>query len=373
MAFSLRIGIASIPPLLPILKKELLITDIEGSFLTSIPVICMGVFACLASYLQEKVGRRKAIYYFLFLLSLGILLRAIVSSYFTLFFTAFLIGVSIAIIGPLLSGFIKSEFPQKIGLVIGVYSLSMGIGAAFSSGTITNLTKWLNGQWGIALASFSIFSLLATFIWYKGTETLICDIINEKKESLSWSNLQAWKITLYFGLQSGIFYGITTWVSSIAYERGASLTAASYLLNFYTLIQMSASFLIPFLMDYLGTTKQWSAFSSLLICCGIILMLSSGYYWLFIVGTFFVVLGLGGLFPIALLLPIQITNSAREASSWTSMVQSIGYVIGGIIPILMGIVAEKTAIRYASLWFLLILGILLVVLSFSLEKNSMDT
>ncbi|MHC5227316.1 MFS transporter [Enterococcus sp. LJL99] len=366
VAFSLRIGISSIPPLLPVLKKELLITEIEGSFLTSIPVVCMGIFAFLVPYIQEKLGRRKGIYYFLLLLSLGILLRAIASSYYSLLFTAFLIGIAIAIIGPLLSGFIKFEFPQKVGLAIGVYSLSMGVGAAFSSGSITHLTQWLNGQWNVALASFSIITLIAAFVWYKMTENVGYEVVKKEKEPLPLHNLQAWKVTLYFGLQSGIFYGITTWISSIAYNRGLSLSAASYLLTFYTLIQMSASFFIPFLMDYFGTTKKWSFFSSLFVCCGIIFMLSTNSYLLFIFGVFFVALGLGGLFPIALLLPIQLTNSGKEASSWTSMVQSIGYIIGGLIPVLMGVLAEKSTIRYASLWFLLILAILLIGINFKL-------
>jgi CP family cyanate transporter-like MFS transporter len=46
--------------------------------------------------------------------------------------------------------------------------------------------------------------------------------------------------------------------------------------------------------------------------------------------------GAGGLFPIALMLPIDETSNAQEASSWSAMTQSGGYILGGLGPLAMG-------------------------------------
>lgn len=368
VAFSLRVGISTIPPLLPILQKQLLLSDIAASLLTSIPVICMGIFALSVPFVQQKLGRKQGILVFLLILSLAIFLRAIVRNYIGLISTAFFIGIATAIIGPLLSGYIKSEFPTKSGLLIGIYSLSMGLGAAISSGSITSLTNYFNGQWNLALAVFSSFALLGFFCWSKGATKERENQGNKQKVSMPLKNKQAWKITLFFGVQSGIFYGLTTWISTIAFSRGANITTASYVLTFYTVSQMIFSFVIPMLMDHYSDTKSWAFFSSLMVVIGIIGILVKGSFLLFICATFFLAVGLGGLFPIALLLPLKLTHSPEETSAWTGMVQSFGYIIGGGIPILMGVVSEHFAAENAFLWFVLLLSLFIVFLVRSLKK-----
>ncbi|MGX7150476.1 CynX/NimT family MFS transporter [Enterococcus ureasiticus] len=368
VAFSLRVGISTIPPLLPMLQKQLMISDVAASLLTSIPVICMGIFALSVPFVQQKLGRKKGILVFLLVLSLAIFLRALTSNYVGLISTAFLIGVATAIIGPLLSGYIKSEFPNNSGLLIGIYSLSMGLGASISSGSITSLTSYFNGRWTFALAIFGIFALIGFFCWGKGATVDGENKGIKQKVSLPLKNRQAWKITFFFGTQSGIFYGVTTWISTIAFSRGVSIAVASYVLTFYTLSQMFFSFVIPMLMDYRGKIKSWAFFSSLMVVLGIVGLMIKGPFWFFICATFLIAAGLGGLFPIGLLLPLKLTHSPEETSAWTGMVQSFGYMIGGCIPILMGVVSECFAVENASLWFVLILSLFIVFLTSILKK-----
>jgi CP family cyanate transporter-like MFS transporter len=363
VAFSLRVGISSIPPLLPLLQKQLQISDISASLLTSVPVLCMGAFALLVPYVQKIFGRARGISVFLLVLTLAIGLRLFFTSYLGLLFTAFFIGLAVAIIGPLLSGYIKREFPARSGLLIGVYSVSMGLGASISSGSVTRLSARLGGQWSAALAFFSCFALIGLISWKAATTADPLQNNQQKKASLPLKNRQAWTVTLFFGIQSGIFYGMTTWISTIAYERGLSLNAAGYVLTFYTLTQMMFSFIIPLVMDYRGQIRMWAGLSCFLVIIGTAGLLIQTILPFFLIAVFFIGVGLGGLFPIALLLPIKLTSSADETSSWTGMVQSFGYMIGGAIPIFMGAFSEFLPVKTASLWFILILSLFLFALS----------
>jgi CP family cyanate transporter-like MFS transporter len=365
VAFSLRIGISSIPPLLPLLQAELKLEAAAASLLTSIPVICMGLFALSVPAIQKKWGHQKGISIFLGVLCFGIFLRAFVPHYSGLLVTAFMIGIAAAIIGPLLSGYIKSEFPAHQGLVIGIYSLSMGMGASISSGSANRLTAMFHGRWQFALAIFGFFVLIGWLAWQQKSSHSFTLAIKQIK--LPLTNRHAWQMTFFFGIQAGIFYGMTTWISTIAYQRGATMVQAGYILMFYTLTQMIFSFVIPFLLDYFGSLKFWAVSCSLLVVLGLIGLLFKSTLFILGLAVFLIGIGLGGLFPIALLLPLKITDSGSAASAWTAMVQSFGYMIGGTIPFLMGGLTELLG-SSASLGFVLLLSILLAILA-SIIKN----
>lgn len=57
VSFNLRVGIVSVPPILNIITKELQLTNFQGSLLTSIPVICMGILSLAVATIQNKFGR----------------------------------------------------------------------------------------------------------------------------------------------------------------------------------------------------------------------------------------------------------------------------------------------------------------------------
>ncbi|WP_157456343.1 CynX/NimT family MFS transporter [Carnobacterium maltaromaticum] len=369
VAFNLRVGISSVPALLELIKKDLGISNFQSSLITSIPVICMGVFALTVPYFQRTLGRRRTIFFSLLILGLGTLARFFVTSYNLFLITAFMIGFGIAIIGPLLSGFIKSNFPFRSGLMIGVYSLSMGLGASLSSGLALPLTEHFKGNWGISLALWGVFALIAALIWQ-----MFSPVESQRKSAKSTSfslplkNKKAWKYTLFFGIQSGIFYGMTTWLALTALEKGATTLQSGYFLTLYTVIQMLCSFIIPTLMDQFGKMKQWMFFSSGLVFIGAGMIALAPSVVFFVLGIILAAIGLGGLFPIAVLLPIRNTKTAEETSLWTSMIQSFGYILGGFMPVLMGAVKDTTGSTIAPFLIMVLLSSVLLILSFS-EKN----
>ncbi|MFA2809052.1 MFS transporter [Bacillus mycoides] len=368
VSINLRIGITSISPLLETIRQDLNISNFSVSFLTAIPVFCMGTFALLTGKVIRKYGAEKAIMACLILIGFATCMRAFTSSISTLFASSLFIGIGIALAGPLLSGFIKEKFPTKIGLMIGIYSVGMGTGASLSAGLTIPLQHVLKDDWNMALAFWGVLTIIAIIFWYpvmkrkKNTSTQ-----DKKNNSLPLRNKKAWLFTIFFGLQSGIFYSITTWLAPANQSMGVSSEQAGTLITVFTVVQMICSFLIPTLADIYKNRALWLLGSICFVLVGLSLMiypLTTPWIPSILLG-----IGLGGVFPLALMLPLYETKTSEDASAWTAMMQSGGYIMGGFIPVLAGI-ARDYFDGYTQVFIIMaLLSFLLFLLTLVMNKR----
>ncbi|MGZ9772025.1 MFS transporter [Bacillus toyonensis] len=368
VSINLRIGITSISPLLETIRQDLNISNFSVSFLTAIPVFCMGTFALLTGKVIKKYGAEKAIMACLILIGFATCMRAFTSSISTLFASSLFIGIGIALAGPLLSGFIKEKSPTKIGLMIGIYSVGMGTGASLSAGLTIPLQHVLKDDWNMALAFWGVLTILAIIFWYpvmkrkKNTSTQ-----DKKNNSLPLRNKKAWLFTIFFGLQSGIFYSITTWLAPANQNMGVSSEQAGTLITVFTVVQMICSFLIPTLADIYKNRALWLLGSICFVLVGLSLMIYPlTTPW---IPTILLGIGLGGVFPLALMLPLYETKTSEDASAWTAMMQSGGYIMGGFIPVLAGI-ARDYFNSYTQVFIIMtLLSFLLFLLTLVMNKR----
>lgn len=361
VALNLRLGISSIPPLIGLIRQALQLNNFQVSLLTSIPVLCMGIMAFGVKRMQQQFGRDRSILFCLLLLAIGMASRIIFTNYWSLILSAIVIGFSIAIIGPLLSGLIKEYFPQQTGLLIGIYSISMGVGSAAASNFSLSLAKV---SWSFALGSWSILAIIAGIVWSFTMEKKVSQSVTHNvSNGFPLKKIQAWKMVLFFGLQSGLFYGVSTWLVELFVQKGLSRGEASHYLTLFVIIQMIFSFVIPVLMDHWGSTRSWIVICGCLLLMGVICLFTN-IFSLWIAGILMIGFGLGGYFPIAMLLPLQASEDPLEASLWTGMVQSFGYIVGGAIPILLGIFVDIFQTFNVFLYGMIILssGILLLTI-----------
>ena len=368
ISINLRIGITSISPLLETIRQDLNISNFSVSFLTAIPVFCMGTFALLTGKVIKKYGAEKAIMACLILIGFATCMRAFTSSISTLFASSLFIGIGIALAGPLLSGFIKEKSPTKIGLMIGIYSVGMGTGASLSAGLTIPLQHVLKDDWNMALAFWGVLTIIAIIFWYpvmkrkKNTSTQ-----DKKNNSLPLRNKKAWLFTIFFGLQSGIFYSITTWLAPANQNMGVSSEQAGTLITVFTVVQMICSFLIPTLADIYKNRALWLLGSICFVLVGLSLMIYPlTTPW---IPTILLGIGLGGVFPLALMLPLYETKTSEDASAWTAMMQSGGYIMGGFIPVLTGI-ARDYFNSYTQVFIIMaLLSFLLFLLTLVMNKR----
>ena len=380
ISVNMRPAITSIGPMLDIIREELALTNAQVTLLTTIPVVCMGVFASLAPVLNRIFGLRSTLYVMITLIGVTTALRGFVTGLPVLLSTAFLAGVAIAVVGPLLSAMIKQKFPERAASVIGIYSLGMGVGSAASAG-LTAIFYNASGSYLFALSIWSVLALVGLVSWFLAANGQLevrqqtPDIIKELggKSVSPWKSRKAWQFLLFFGFQSAAFFSIVTWLAPIALSAGMTLLQASTLLSIMMTVQIFFNIILPILMDRFPARKFWILFM-LISGVAAISLFWSGIHSFIWVGAFIIGIPLGGLFPAALLLPLDETETAMETNAWTAMMQTGGFIIGGILPLLIALVYDWTSNHHFTFTIMMMLYILMAFLIFRIgDKKEVQT
>ena len=376
IALNLRPAITSIGPLLETIKNDLNLSNSEVSLLTAIPVICMGLFAPLSVHWLNKFGQKRGISILIGVIGILTLVRAWLHEYVSLLVTAFIIGIAIAIIGPIISSLIKEKFPTRMASAIGIYSLGMGAGATLSAGLTGVLYVWIGEQWEYALAFWSSLALLAYLVWFVAMKPQSERQLPIKPQQVSfrspWTNKRAWLILLFFGFQASLFFSLTTWLASAASELGFSVIEAGSVISVLTVSQIIANICIPLLLEKFPIRSFWIYFSLFIGTIGLVLLLTGD---IALIWPASILLGftLGGLFPLALLLPLDETTDAKEANAWTAMVQTGGFIMGGLVPLAIGILYDYSGTHRMTFYVMLTLIVGMFVVTLLLNKKALHT
>ena len=138
VAANLRTVMASVPPLVDAIGVDLGLSNAALGALTTLPVLCMGVFAPVAQRAAARLGAAGAVQLSVVCVLVGLLSRFGGGQAWVLYAGTFVAGVGIALGGTLLPGLVKELFPAgRSGLVTGLYMLAMMGGAG--AGTRTSI------------------------------------------------------------------------------------------------------------------------------------------------------------------------------------------------------------------------------------------
>ena len=168
IAFNLRPLFSSLSVLLPEVMQATGLSTAGASVLTTLPVLCMGVFAPSAQRLAARVGTAGAVELAAACLAVGTALRFFGGQVWPLYAGTFVAGVGIAVGGTLLPGLVKEMFPpRRSGLVTGLYMFAMMGGATASSALAVPLRDWLGSWQGTTAASSTWSSCVASTFSYR--------------------------------------------------------------------------------------------------------------------------------------------------------------------------------------------------------------
>lgn len=333
-ALNLRPAITSISPLMQSIRADLGLNGTIASLLVTLPVLGMGIFAPLALRWSQRWGMEKVIWCSLILIGLSTFLRSWAHVPGLLLGSALIAGAGIGMISPLLSGFIKKYFPRPAAMV-SLYSVSMVIGAAIASGLAVPMQNWTGGSWSIALSCWSLLALIAAVFWFKLVIHVNVPAAEQgiQRTRMPFRQKRAWLLTVFFGLMSSIFYSFTAWLSPMMQQIGYSQLQAGYMVTLFTLTQIPVSFLIPAGAHRFGRRKWWLIGCSIMELIALTLLVTGN---LPVLAVILLSIGTGGLFPLALMLPIQEAPDTAQANALSAMNQSVGYLLGAMGPLMIG-------------------------------------
>src|SRR6478735_295405 len=368
-AFNLRPGLTSVSPVLHGITKDLGMSSTLASLLTSIPLLCFGFCSLFAGRLVNRYQPEKMITFAITCIGIATFLRAFTNSSIYLLITALLIGAGIGVVSPLLSGFIKSHFPDKAASMIGIYSTSMVVGASISIGLTTPLQHWFNNSWKNGLAFWSILALLAIPLWLmvmKQSRIPASNFSQKTKASLPLKNKKAWLLTAFVGIVTLLFYCFAAWLPAIVEEKGWTPAFGGLVGTIAMISQLPATLLLPSLLKVLPSRRFWITTFTLSIIIGLSLLCFTNVTP--IVSSICLGVGAGGLVSLTLLLPLDMASSPLEASTWSAMTQAIGYMIGAVGPFIIGFLHDYLGSFVPTLYLLIIIGFIAILLGWKITK-----
>jgi CP family cyanate transporter-like MFS transporter len=352
VSLALRPQIIATAPLIPSIQADLGISHVVAGLLSAIPVLCMGVFAPAAAYVSGAIGARWAIAGSVVLIAAGGLLRVAVPDTGVLIAFTFPVGVGIAVAGTLMPAIVKGRLAHRPAFGTGIYATGIQLGAAVSAALAVPLAH-LHGGWRASLALFSVAAAISGAAWllFGGREKR--PRVRVRPPKLPLRNPTAWTVSLVFAMIAVCFYGLSAWLPDAYVEHGWSEGRAGALLAVVQAVTVPTGLALPWLADRRGSRRFYLATAAAVQMVGLLgvqLFPDAGWLWAVVLG-----LGIGTLFPLAMTLPLDLSDDPAAAVAVTGMMLGVGYTITGAAPLVLGYVRDATGSFSAALW--LIVGI----------------
>ena len=355
IAMNLRPALSSLSPLLSDVSNSLGLSAARAGLLTTLPVLCLGLFAPLAPILARRFGAERVVLGILLTLAAGIILRSSFGEA-GLFAGSLIAGASIGIIGVLLPGIVKRDFAKQAGTMTGVYTMALCLGAALAAGVTVPLSHAFGDSWNIGLGFWIVPALVAALCWLPqvgqrhGAHQVAYRVKGLLRDPL------AWQVTLYMGLQSSLAYIVFGWVPSILIDRGLSATDAGLALSGSIIVQLLSALTAPWLATRGKDQRLAIVVVMLLTLAGLFgclyAPLDGLWGWAVLLG-----LGQGGTFSLALTLIVLRSRDSHVAANLSGMAQGIGYTLASMGPFAVGLVHDLTGGWAAVGWIFAVIGV----------------
>ncbi|EPL1074290.1 cyanate transporter [Pluralibacter gergoviae] len=340
VGINMRPLLTSIGPLLPELRRATGMSFVTASLLTALPVVAMGVMALAGSWVNGLLSQRAGVALSLAMIILGALAREMAPNSAMLLTSALLGGIGIGVIQTIMPALIKHLFQRHMPPVMGLWSAALmgggGLGAA--------LTPWIAGHsefWYRALAWWALPAAVALLGWWYQSRHLTEPARGGGTAAIRISrHPRTWTLGLYFGAINGGYASLIAWLPPYYIQLGSTPQYSGGLLALMTLGQTAGALLLPMLARHedrrrlllLALALQLVGFCGLIFCPQTL-----PAAWAIICG-----LGLGGAFPLCLVLALDHAAHPAVGGRLAAFMQGAGFIIAGLSPWLSGILRSAS-------------------------------
>jgi len=363
IAFNLRPVFSSLSVVLPEIVAATRMSATAASALTTLPIVCLGVFAMCAPWLGRRLGMERALLLCMVLITVGTALRGL-GHVPLLFMASALAGIGIAVSNVLLSALIKREFSRHGAALMGGYTMAVCGGAAAGAGLTVPLEHALGFGWTGALALWAVPAAFALALWAPQAWP-VRPLASESGFVVRglWRDPLAWQVTLYMGLQSALAYSVMGWLAPILRERGLSAETAGFVVSVSVLTQVATCLIVPGMAlrrhRQVGLAVGGAVMTFVAILACMFGPLGGIWAWSVALGV-----AQGSTFALALTLIVMRSPDADVAARLSGMAQGVGYLIAAGGPLLDGLLRAWTGSFQASAWLFAVIASALVLAGF---------
>lgn len=339
VSINLRLIFATVGPLLIDLNLNITSTLL----VTTLPLALLGIFSIPGVYLRRKWGEERTLFFALCFLTIGCSVRWFGET--NLIIGTIIGSAGIAIMNVIMPALARKRFGStKMGFVMGIYALMIGVGAVIGASGSIPLFHFMGADFKAAYHSLGLWGIpafLTLIIWLPQLKYGAMPIQPIHPQSLQTStnvyrHKTAWSITLFFGLQALNLYVFLAWMPTILIDRGASQNSAAFIFSLSQVSLMVASFIIPLLASRKPDQRLWITIT---VLCGLLGTLGLMYapYKTAIIWALFLGFGQGAGPALGAFLFVAKSSNVDTAARLSAMAQTIGYLIAIIGPLLIGL------------------------------------
>lgn len=346
VAANLRTAVGALSPILGRISTDLPLSPVVVGLLGSMPPICFAIFGILAPMLVRRTKLEVVLIAALVAILLGHVIRGLAGDVLVLVLGSAVTFAGLGLGNVLLPPIVKKYFPDRIALLTTIYVTMLSVSTLVPPLVAVPVAD--AAGWRVSLAMWAGVSLIALIPW-------LALLINDRRAPVApalegaksdvvgklWRSPLAWALAVVFGLSSLNAYAMFAWLPSLVQDTvGVSDATAGLWLSIYAFMGFPAGLLIPVLAVRMKNVA--------LLVYVAVAFLVVGYLGFLLAPTalpvlWVVLIGLGPLlFPLALVLINLRSRTHDGAIALSSFVQSVGYVIGAIGPLVVGITHDAT-------------------------------
>ena len=341
LSLNLRPAAVSVGPVLDELRDGLDMGPAAAGLLTSLPVLSFAIFGALAPLAARRLGPHRVTFLALLAVVVGLATRSVVGDEASFLALSLLATAGMAMANVLIPSLVRLHFPERIGLLTGLYttSLAVGLTAAF---LLTVPMADAFGGWRYGIGAWAVLGAVAAVPWFgliRRDRALEAPVRDVGYGDIARTRL-GWAMTVFFGLQSLMAYAVFGWFATLWRDNGFGAGTASALVGIVAAMSIPLSFVLPQAVARPG--DQRPVLVMVMSCypvayVGLLLAPHSlAVLWAVVLGTALTT------FPIVLAYIGLRTRTAGATAALSGWTQSTGYLMAALGPFGVGLLHEAT-------------------------------
>ncbi len=365
-AFNLRTAVASVGPVLDELSAGVGLSGTGAGLLTTLPVVSFAVLGSVTPRLASRYGERRLLCAALLLMTAGLLVRSQLAAAapFLLLSVGALAGGAMGNV--LLPVLVKRHFADRVPAVTAAYTTALAVGTTAAAALTVPIAslhpiplhiasaasnhapsgRAASGHagmdWRLGLGVWALPAAVAALAWVALAWRSGARPSGEQSPRPAvHRSRKAWSLTLYFGAQSMQAYIQFGWFALYFRDQaGASPARAGVLVAVLAAFSVPVALVVPSLA---GRFPDQRPLLAVLLACYLVAYVgmlasprSGDLLWALLAGA------AGGTFPLALTLIGLRTRTTEATASLSAFTQSVGYVLAGAGPLLVGVLRATT-------------------------------
>jgi CP family cyanate transporter-like MFS transporter len=343
-AFSLRTPVTSLGALLGDVRHTFGMSGTLAGVATTLPVVFFCLLGLGSPLLARRFGATATLFVAMAAIAAGSLARAFTGSVFIFLLLSGVALAGIAVANVLIPAAVKRHFPARVGLLTGMYTMTMAAGTAAAAGLSVPIAHAFGG-WRAGLAVWAVPAALGILPWLVALRRVRDGRGRAMPESRLPAGLLArsriaWALTIFFGMQALGAYCVMGWLPEIYRSAGVDAATAGLLLAGCTLLMAPISLVLPAVAARRPDQRLWATLLTLVTGIGygglIVAPATGAWLWA-------VLIGIGSAaFPLALTMIGLRSDSERTTATLSAMAQGFGYMLAIPGPLAVGFLHDLT-------------------------------